>query len=259
MAQACQNPAFDHEHAVLDLGLVLRAARTCRQHRHAIVLGQILIGRVDVRLVARNLGHPAAQVVGHPQFGGAAEEFQRSYMAADPVRQLLRPGRLDVGVVRCAQYGHEDLRLPDFTTVHFADLDCRPGVVDEQPLARRVRLTHRQRQVLAPAPVMLAEGTVLEAVSLLGLIFLPQQVKGDALAAQASVNLCPVWCGTLHHRRFVRWKQPAFQRHLIHVGRQGVGKARQFGARQVVCDGGRRNADDAGNFPLGAAVLKVQP
>lgn len=53
VAQPRQHPARDHQHAVLHLGLVPRPASTCRQHRHAIVLGQVLVSGVDVRLVAR--------------------------------------------------------------------------------------------------------------------------------------------------------------------------------------------------------------
>ena len=43
MAQPCQDPAFNHQHAVLDLGLVLGLARPRRQHRNLVVARQILI------------------------------------------------------------------------------------------------------------------------------------------------------------------------------------------------------------------------
>jgi len=46
--------------------------------------------------------------------------------------------------------------------------------------------------MLAPTPVVFAEGAVLEAIDLFRLVFLPQQVKGDALASQASMDRRPI-------------------------------------------------------------------
>ena len=63
VAQPRQHPACDHQHAVLDLGLVLRAAGPRRQHGNPVVLGQVVVRGVDVWLVARGLRHAAAQIV----------------------------------------------------------------------------------------------------------------------------------------------------------------------------------------------------
>ena len=82
-------------------------------------------------------------------------------MTANPVRQLLAPGGFNVGVIRRAQNGHEHLGRADFAGAAVGHADALAGVVDEQAFARRVGLPHRCRQLLAPAPVVLAERAVL--------------------------------------------------------------------------------------------------
>ena len=161
VAQPRQHPARDHQHAVLDLGFVLGPACARRQDCHAVMLGQVVVGGIDVGLVARGLRDAAAQVVGHPQLGAAAEEGERPHVAANPVRQLLAPGGFNVGVIRRAQNGHEHLGRADFAGAAVGHADALAGVVDEQAFARRVGLPHRCRQLLAPAPVVLAERAVL--------------------------------------------------------------------------------------------------
>ncbi len=258
VAQSCQHPARDHQHAVLDLGLILGAAGARRQHGHAVMLGQVVIGGVDVRFVARGFRHAAAQVVGYPQLGAAAEEAERAHVAAYPVRQLLAPGRLDVGVVRRAQHGHEHLGGADFAGAAVGHADGLTGVVDEQALARRVGLPHRRRQLLAPAPVVFAECAVLEAAWLLGLVLLPQQFQRHALAAQFIVHGGPSRRRPLHRRRFAGWEQQPLQGRVVALGWQGRGQACQRSAGYVVGHSGGRNVDDAGDFPLGAALLEMQ-
>jgi len=80
--QRGEDPAFNHLHADFGLGLVARFACPRRHHRHAIVLGQIAVARVDVRLVAMALTHRAAQVVRHHDLRHAAEEGEAAGMGA---------------------------------------------------------------------------------------------------------------------------------------------------------------------------------
>ena len=184
------------------------------------MLGQVVVGGVDVRLVARGLRHAAAQVIGHPQLGAAAEERERAHVAAYPIRQLLAPGRLDVSVVRGAQHGHEHLGGADFAGAAVGHVDGLAGVIDEQALARCVGLPHRRGQLLAPAPVVFAERAVLEAFRLLGLIFLPQQLQRHALAAQFLVHGWPSWRGPLHRRWLAGREQQALKDRIVAVRRQ---------------------------------------
>ncbi len=259
MAQARQHPARHHQHRILHFRFVLGAAYAGRQHSHAVVVGKVLIGRVKVRLVARRLGHAAAQIVRHPQLGATAEEVQGTHMAGDPVGQLLGPGRLDVGVVRRAQNGNEDLGLLDLASSTVRHGHRLAGVVDEQLLSRRVGLAHRQRQPLAPAPVVVAEGAVLEAVLLPGLVLLPQQFQCHALAAQFVVDAQPVRRWSLHRRRLAGREQQPFQGRFVQLRRQRITQARQLGTCQVIGHGGRRDANDASDFSLRSAVAEIQP
>ena len=133
------------------------------------------------------------------------------------------------------------------------------GIVEEQSFARRMGLPHRQRQALAPIPVVPTERTVLVAVGLLGLVLLPEQVERDAFAAQAVMNLRPFRPRALHRRWLAGREQQAVKHLLINFRRKGVTQAGYLGTRQVVADSGWRSADDAGDFPLGTAEFEEQP
>ena len=160
MAQPRQDPALHHQHADLDLGLVARPAHPRRQDRRAVVRRQVAVGRVDPRLIPVRSQHAGAQVVRHDLARHAAQEFQRAHVRADPVRQALRPARLGVGVVRRAQHGDEHLRRAQLAGAAVHHLHRLPGVVDEQPLAGSVHLSHGRRQPRLPAAVQLAPTAV---------------------------------------------------------------------------------------------------
>lgn len=113
--------------------------------------------------------------------------------------------------------------------------DSLAGVVDEQPLARRVGLSHRQRQLLAPAAVVLAECAVLEAIGLLGLVLLPQQLKRDALAAQLVMHRQLYGRRSLLRRRLTQREQPTLQGLVVDLRRQRVRQARQPGTPVLEC------------------------
>ncbi len=63
-AQAGQDPALGQQHPRLDLGLVPGLAHPGRQHRHAVVAGELLVAGVDVGVVVARVGDPALEVVG---------------------------------------------------------------------------------------------------------------------------------------------------------------------------------------------------
>ena len=111
--EARQDPALDHQHADLDLGLVARAPRPRRQDRRAVMGRQVEIGPVETRLVPVGAGDADLWVVGHQLRRHAADEGERADMRADPVRQRLGPARLGIGVAGGAHHRDEDLGLPD--------------------------------------------------------------------------------------------------------------------------------------------------
>ena len=113
-------------------------------------------------------------------------------MRADPVWQLLGPREFREGEAGHAERSDEQLGLADFTGVRVDDAELLARVVDEQLLARHVRLPHRDRKPLCPFLVSLAKPTVAAAVWMLRLVFLPQQIERDVLAAKFAVDLLPV-------------------------------------------------------------------
>lgn len=136
VAQAGQYPAFDDEHTVLDLRLVARFSGACRDHRHAVMVGEIQIGWIGVGLIPTRLADTAFEVVRHEDFGGSAEVFQHTDMAAYPVRNGLAPCGFSIGVVGSAHDAHEDLRLADFAGVPAGDGHGVPRIIHEAFLAR---------------------------------------------------------------------------------------------------------------------------
>ena len=167
VAQAGQDPALDDLDGDLDLGLVARPARPGRQDRRAVVRGEVLVGPVQPGLVPVGPGHPDLGVVGHDLARHAADEGQRPGVRADPVGQRLRQRRLGIGVARRAQHRDEHLRGAQLAGAAVGQVDRLAGVVDEQPLARRMHLAHGRRQPALPLVVELAEPRVAVALGLL--------------------------------------------------------------------------------------------
>ena len=77
------------EHPGLDLGLVAGLSGPGRDDRHPVVRGHLLIGGVDVGLVAMGPGHPRAEVVAHHDGGDGPEELEGVHMRCHPRRELL--------------------------------------------------------------------------------------------------------------------------------------------------------------------------
>ena len=85
VAQPRQHEALDDLHADFDLGLVARLARTRRQDRGVVVLGQLLVGAIDAGLIAAGRGDAGLEVVAHDRLRHAADRGQGVDVRADPV------------------------------------------------------------------------------------------------------------------------------------------------------------------------------
>lgn len=238
--QRGEDPAFNHLHADLGLGLVTWFTCPRRHHRHAIVLGQVAVARVDVRLVAMRLAHRAAQVVRHHDLGHAAEEGEATSVRAQPVWQLLRPGGFGEGVAGSAEHRDEHLRLADLATVAVDHRHRLPGVIDEQLLADAVLLAHHHVQFALPGSIVFAEPAVLKALRLAQAVLLPKQRQGHAGATQLGMHPRPSgqWPLLAGHRRG-RWEQLLLQ--LGTGQRTGPGETAGGKAVEVVADGDTTN------------------
>ena len=184
VAEPGQYPALGHEHTGFDGGLVTGLARPRRDHDGAVVGGQVLVGAIDLGLVAAGAGDGALELVRDPQRGGAAEVVHHVDVRVDPVNQLLGLGRLGVGEAAGAEHGDEQLDRAQFTR---APVDQRRPLareVDEGLLAGAVHLAHRRPQPPGPLPVDLAELRVAVAVRMDLGVLLPEQLQGDAVALE---------------------------------------------------------------------------
>jgi hypothetical protein len=113
------------------------------------------------------------------------------------------------------------------------------GVVDEQFLARGVRLAQAEREPPDPLPVEGAEAAVAVAGRVFGFVFLPEEVEGDALAPQFAVHDRPIGFGTTLVRRCRRRVQLRLQLRLAHSRRQWPGDAVELRAAEEIADGRR--------------------
>lgn len=259
VAQAGQNPALGQEHPGLDLGLVAGFSNPGRQHRHAVVRGQLLVAGVQVRLVARGGLDPALEVVRHQQFGNPAEERQAAHMRAEPVGQPLAPGRFHERVVRRPEHGDENLRRMLLTGGGVDDRDGLAAVVDEQPLAGRVSLTQGDGQGLGEGPVMQAKRAVLVALGMSLPVFLPQQFQGHAGPTQLAMHRRPIRLRPLDASRRRRRKQHHFHRPFGQALRQRPTQAGLSRPPQIVRNGGGRNPHRLRDLPIGAMTGMMQP
>ena len=162
-----------------------------------IVLGELLVRALQARLVAARHDDAALELVAHDGGGDPAKEGEGPLMAGDPVRDLLRPGRLGVGVVRGAEDGDEELDLDHLARRRVDDPRLLAGVVDEALVAGVVDLAHRQPAPLQPAAVELAELRVAVAVGMLLEILEVEQFEGDAGLAPLGVEIRAVRDGPM--------------------------------------------------------------
>ena len=123
------------------------------------------VGPVDFRIVEAGLDDGGLRIVGHDEFGDAADRLEGADVGVDPVGQRLRPARLGEGEARGPQHRNEDLRHADFAGEAIDDdRHAVAGIVDEQALAGGVRLAHRHRQRLLEGATELAKPRVAVAV-----------------------------------------------------------------------------------------------
>lgn len=259
MAQRRQHPALHDLDTHFRLGLVPGFAHPCRDHGHPVVRRQLQVGGIDVRLVAMGLAHPARQIIGNQNRRDRAEVGEGAHMCANPVGQPLGPGGLDIGVVRGAEYRHEDLGLTHLTAGAINHRHRLPGIVDEQLLPGGMRLAHHHVERAAPLLVVLAEPAVTEARGVRGPVLLPQQHQRHARAAEFLMHLGPVRYhpAVARHRRGGR-KQPLLQLRVAHpLGQRpvqpGLGKT-----AQIVPHAAARHLQADRHLPLRQTRLQPQ-
>ena len=224
VAECRQNPAFDQLHSGLDLSLVARLARTSGHDSHAVVRRHLLMGAVEIGLVTAGAAHPGAKVVGDNDLWYAAEELEGAHVRAGPVRQILTPSGLGVGVGTGPEYGHKNLRRTDFACLQVLDRDGRPGVVNEELFAGAVLLAENDVELAPPALVEFAETAVAVAVGMSFDVLFPQQLQGHVpVRLQLLMNRGEVGFGAAltWRPRHTSAEQTLFELSLVAVRRRG--------------------------------------
>ena len=76
ISEGCQDPALSHKDSGFHLGLVPGFSWPCGNDGGAVVFSQVLVGRVDVRLIAAGVGYPRFQIIRDEDVGYATEELE---------------------------------------------------------------------------------------------------------------------------------------------------------------------------------------
>ena len=147
VTQPPEQPSLDDEHGLLNLGFS-RGRRGRAGNGGSVMRRHFGIGPIDLRIVKAGLDDGGLGIVRHEQLRDAVDRRERTHVGVDPVRKRLRPACVREGEARGAEHGDEDLRHADFPGEPVDnDRDPVARVIDEQPLACRVRLPHRRRQL----------------------------------------------------------------------------------------------------------------
>jgi hypothetical protein len=149
--------------------------------------------------------------------------------------------------------------LADFAAHRVDNGDRGAGVVNEQFLARRMRLAQADREPPDPRPIVGAETAVAVAVRMFGLVFLPEEVERHALAPQFAMYGRPIGFRTDLARGRCRRIQPCFQFDLAQPRRQRVAQSALLRPAKNLAHRRRRTADHPGNLTMASASLVRQP
>ncbi|CAM3732644.1 hypothetical protein ROSA5918_05155 [Roseateles saccharophilus] len=189
VAQPRQHPATHDLDRTFCGGFVLWRTWPCREHRGAVVAGEVLHRVVGARLVAVGRRDHRCRVVRHHELRHAAVEVQRAHHAGDPVFQALR-GRCAGEHTAGSGHGRDE----DLGAGAVAERHRRAGVVDEHLFPSTTVLAHRALERGREGLVVLAELRVAPGAALRvgGQVFLPQQHQRHALAVELAVDAGPV-------------------------------------------------------------------
>src|SRR5215468_9900124 len=103
MAQSRDDPTLRQQHGILYLRLISRFPRPGWHDGNAVVRGHLVIGAVQVRLVATRPVHARSWIVGNDQLGRALIILKGSDVASYPVAQILAQRGPSEGVGAGAQ------------------------------------------------------------------------------------------------------------------------------------------------------------
>jgi hypothetical protein len=180
-------------------------------------------------------------------------------MRANPLRQLLAPGRLGIGEAGSAKHGDKNLHRDDLAGPGVDHLAGAAGEIDEQLLAGDMNLAHRRLQPAGPGPVEIAKPGIADAFGGTGSVFFPQQRQRHVGTAQLAVNPAPIGHRTLICRYPTGWrKQQRFEPCVVEVLGQRPSEAGSARPAQIARHRALAQPEAAGSRPLRQKAFPTQ-
>ena len=130
-------------------------------------------------------------------------------MRTNPVGQRLAISGLGEGVTGSPQNGDENLRLAGAAGMRVTERHRRPGVIDEEFLARQMSLAHGELEALPPFLIEKAKLGVRIRVQVRGAILFPKELPGDTLTLEFLMDEGEIqqWPGRVRRGAvFGRWR-----------------------------------------------------
>src|SRR6266851_445174 len=233
--------------------------RARRHNSHLIVHGHLLVGGVEIRIVAAGAAHSRSQVIRDQKSGNSRKVFKSMNVSADPGSQLLVPGAFGISVGTRAQHHHEQRRWPDFAGNRIVYRNRGTGPVHETLLARLVYLA--KNYILLPAPTLVepAEATVAVPFRMHLPVFFPSQLQ------RQMAMLLQVQCGKIREDLFGESfyhlplsEQGLLDALLVPAFRKRPGYPSRCRPLQVVMDGSLTDRTSSGDLPLPQPQLKAE-
>jgi hypothetical protein len=225
VAQRRHDPALTYLHSTLDLGLIPGPVGTRGHDSHPIMHRELLIGGVQIRIVATGSQDGRLGVIGHRQSRCSTVKFQRVDVRLDPGFHLLIASCFRVGVGTGSQHRNKQRCRPRLPRRGVIDGNRFPRPVDVHLLAGFVFLTQHHVQMPPPVLITLAKPTVAISFGMRLPVFFPHQLQRQmAMLLQLLMNGFPVRLRPLPRRSSrnrLLPKQLGFQFFLTQSLRQG--------------------------------------
>jgi len=100
--------AHDHPHARFNLSHVAGLVGARGQHTHAVVYGELVIGAIQIGLIATGAVDARAGIIRDDPLRNALKQFQGADVGADPVFQFLTRAGFRISVIAGTQDSHKD-------------------------------------------------------------------------------------------------------------------------------------------------------
>ena len=110
-------------------------------------------------------------------------------MGRNPGRQIPVKTCLDICIAAGAQGGHKEIGISDLAADRIGNRHCLAGIIDKEFFPGTVGLPEAYIEFIGPPVVKIAELAVLVPIGMSPFIFIPEELKGDALLFQVLMDI----------------------------------------------------------------------